>query len=490
MLLPSRCAALALGALASASADVRVTVDPATSWGVWDGWGVSLCWWAKVFGETPELVDVMYAPPSAGWVNYSTPEGLQSVPSLGLTVARYNVGGTRNETVNGTRVVLSPNLPWWKQMEGYWIDGASTDPTSPSWDWTADGAQRAALSRAVTLGVTRVELFSNSPMWWALVNRNPSGSDDGATDNLLPQHWRSHAQYMATVAAHMRGAGLPVTSVDPLNEPIATWWKASGTQEGCHFEHDTQASVVQFLREELDRVGLPRSIVRVSASDESLTDMALATWTAFNESARGAVDEVNVHGYEGVQGNRSGLYEAAVVDGGKALRLSEHGEGDATGSTLASVLLLDFQDLHMTSWVYWQTYDIVGWALIPADVPNAVVHAPSPKFYALAQYTRHVRPGMAILGTGEGSSSVAAYDASAARLVVVSTNLGAGPSTVNVDLSAFTSVSGPVTRWATELAEGGDKYAEHRDVTLQGKGFSSPVPANSVVTFSVEGVVV
>ena len=32
-----------------------VAIDPAASWGTWDGWGTSLAWWANVFGARDDL---------------------------------------------------------------------------------------------------------------------------------------------------------------------------------------------------------------------------------------------------------------------------------------------------------------------------------------------------------------------------------------------------------------------------------------------------
>ena len=50
--------------------------------------------------------------------------------------------------------------------------------------------------------------------------------------------------------------GLAFDAVEAFNEPIATWWKADGTQEGCHFDASTQATLLPLLRAALDRVGL------------------------------------------------------------------------------------------------------------------------------------------------------------------------------------------------------------------------------------------
>lgn len=248
------------------------------------------------------------------------------------------------------------------------------------------------------------------------------------------------------------------------------------------------------LRQELDARGVTRQQIAIASSDESQTDMAYSTWMALNSTARAPIDTVNVHGYQGTSGNRSGLYEETVVIGGKALRMSEHGDGDATGQTLAQNMLLDFNELHMTSWVYWQTYDISsGWALIQAPSidtnPNGLLGSPDPKFYVLAQYSRHVTPSSTILDAGDATgSTVVSWNAITSTLTIVTTNMGNKPAQFSYDLSLFATASGPITRWVTTMDTNGPKYQPFHDVTIYQKAFTSTVPANSVVTFEVSDV--
>ena len=84
---------------------------------------------------------------------------------------------------------------------------------------------------------------------------------------------------------------------------------------------------------------------------------------------------------------------------------------------------------------------------------------------------------------------VAAYDATAHRLVVVVTN--SGPSQwITVDLSSFShvgGVNGQVRRWATQTG-GGELYVRHDDTMLSGKAFWSSFNTNTVQTFEVDDV--
>src|SRR3569833_1514998 len=84
-------ATCALAAL-PARADYSTTVNPATNWGTWQGWGSSLAWWANVFGTNANMADVLYTRNNP--ISFSSNQGTYSLPGLGLNVVRNKVGGT------------------------------------------------------------------------------------------------------------------------------------------------------------------------------------------------------------------------------------------------------------------------------------------------------------------------------------------------------------------------------------------------------------
>src|SRR6266540_1622601 len=121
-----------------ARADAAVVVDPVADFGRWEGWGTSLAWWANVFGDRDDLADLWF---TTRTVTYQgTP-----LPGLGLNIARYNLGACGFTTVQGQRMVVSPNIPRFKQIEGYWQDWSNEDSNSAAWNWSVDARQRAAL---------------------------------------------------------------------------------------------------------------------------------------------------------------------------------------------------------------------------------------------------------------------------------------------------------------------------------------------------------
>lgn len=474
------------GALAAgtAHADATVSVNPATTYGTWEGWGTSLAWWAHVFGARDDFADLFF---TTGPVTYNG----TSLPGLGLNIARYNLGACSWNSVGGTTMTASADIPAYKQIEGYWQDWNNEDPASSAWNWTADATQRAALVKATARGATS-ELFANSPMWWMCLNHNPSGAAGGG-NNLQSWNYRQHASHLAAVALYARDNwGVDFATVEAFNEPSSGWWTATGTQEGCHVDASVQSAVLPHLRSELDRRGLTGT--RIAASDETSYDLARTTWSSFGSTTKALVDRVNVHGYQGSGGRRDLLYTDAVTSAGKALWNSEYGDGDATGLTLAGNLLLDFRWLHPTAWVYWQVMDpTAGWAMVAYDANTLQPTTVQTKHYVMAQFSRHIRPGMTILDTGVDYAA-AALDPAAGRLVIVAVNKASSAQTLTFDLSRFGRVSGGtgglVPRWNTLTGGGGDLYTAHTDTRLSGKSLSVPFAAGAVQTLQIDGVAV
>ncbi|MFI9546429.1 glycoside hydrolase [Streptomyces sp. NPDC052016] len=470
-------------ATGTAHADATIAVNPSTSYGTWEGWGTSLAWWANVFGSRNDFADLFFT------TNSVTYNGT-ALPGLGLTIARYNLGACSWNTVDGQAMVESPNIPGFKQIEGFWQDWNNEDPTSSAWDWTADANQRAMLQKAVQRGAT-TELFANSPMWWMCLNHNPSGAANGG-NNLQSWNYRQHASHLAATALYARNNwGVNFATVDPFNEPASSWWTATGTQEGCHMDPAVQAAVLPYMRSELDKRGLTG--IRVAASDETNYDTARSTWASFGSSTKALVSQVNVHGYQGSGGRRDLLYTDVVTTSGKKLWNSETGDSDGTGYTMAFNLLYDFRWLHPTAWCYWQVMDpSTGWAMIAYDANTLQPTTVQTKHYVMAQFSRHIRPGMRILDTGV-SYAAAAYDATARRLVIVALNTSTSAQTLTFDLSRFSTVSGGsgglVPRWNT-VTTGGDQYRAYANTFLSGKSVAVPFAAKAVQTLQIDGVTI
>lgn len=460
-----------------AMASYTATINPDTTWGTWQGWGCSLAWWARVLGRDDTLSDILFTTNSVPW-NGGT------LPGLGLNIVRYNVGACSSNSCDGMSMD-APNLPWYRQIDAYWTNSANADPASDSWRWSADANQRAALLKAKARGANMFELFDNSPVWWMCANQDPAGSDNGTDNNLPACNDGQDAVYLATVVEYAKtNWGVTFNSVEAFNEPASDWWKSANNQEGCHFDAGAQEAVIGRLRHELDKRGLDSTII--SASDENTYDLAIQTWNAFDAATRLNTGRINVHGYEYDGGRRSELYHLAQA-AGKGLWNSEYGDGDASGLSLVRHLNLDFHRLHNVAWCYWQPFDSRGWGLIRCRLPHYPT-AVNYKYYLLAQYTRHIRPGTTIIDGGKGDV-MAAYDPPGKTLVIVCANYDRAQS-VTFDLHDFNQVTGPVTRWETQVNGAENLYREYANgASLDGKRFTSWFPTNTVQTFEIQNVV-
>jgi galactan endo-1,6-beta-galactosidase len=131
-----------------------------------------------------------------------------------------------------------------------------------------------------------------------------------------------------------------------------------------------------------------------------------------------------------------------------------------------------------------------GWAMIAYDANTLQPTTVQTKHYVMAQFSRHIRPGMRIIDTGV-SYAAAAYDATAKRLVIVALNTSTSAQTLTFDLSRFTTVTGGsgglVPRWNT-VTTGGDKYTAYSDTRLSGKTVAVPFAAKAVQTLQIDGV--
>lgn len=127
--------------------------------------------------------------------------------------------------------------------------------------------------------------------------------------------------------------------------------------------------------------------------------------------------------------------------------------------------------------------------MIDADVQGGTIGAVSQKYYVLAQFTRHIRQGMTIL-SGGSNYTVAAYDSTAKKLIIVAVNWGSAQY-LNFDLSKFSQIPATgalVTRWTTQIGSG-SQYVNSNDTYMSGTKFWSYFGQNTVMTFEVDGVV-
>jgi O-glycosyl hydrolase len=436
-----------------------VKVNPATRHQVFEGWGTSLCWWANHVGGWDEtgrnaVVDAVVDP----------------VNGLGYNVFRYNIGGGENPSHN--------HMGQYKQMPGF-------EPSSGTWDWTADANQRAVLQRIVEKGTGVIlEAFSNSPPYWMTKSSCASGNTDGS-NNLNDDSYNAFADYLTEVVKHYHDTwGITFRTLEALNEPNASWWKANGGQEGCHFSPSNQQTIIQALGTSLTAKGLTGTTV--SASDENSIDDAYNNMRGFSSTTLAAMSQMNTHSYSG---SHQKDLRALATSKGKRLWQSESGPlnqtlNDDTDAAvfMAGRIISDLRDMQAEAWVDWQVGDpSPTWASVTLN-DSKQTFSPLKRFYMHAGFARYIRPGATFVDIDD-SDMVAAVSPDGQTLAIVvrngSTTASAG---YTFDLTALPSVGASVEAHRTSKSE---DLVSLTALPVTGWSFVATVPAYSITTFVV-----
>ena len=108
---------------------------------------------------------------------------------------------------------------------------------------------------------------------------------------------------------------------------------------------------------------------------------------------------------------------------------------------------------------------------------------PAKRYYALANYSRFIRPGATrISASGSGSLAVSAFRNPDGSVIVVALNSGTSSVSAAVTTPGTGLTSGAVTPY---LTDNGHSIAAQPSIALNGGAFSATVPARSLVTFRI-----
>lgn len=239
--------------------------------------------------------------------------------TLGLNVARYNIGGGDDPTHASMRADA--------QMEGFQAGPAA------AFDWTRDAAQRRMLHEARNRGANIFEAFSNSPPYWMTVSGSSSGGTVAHQDNLRPDMRESFVTYLTTVVAHFRDVeGVRFESLEAFNEPDLSWM-AGGRQEGYSASYSSQNTLIPMLAHRLKRDGLDTF---VSGVDMNNVGDAVEGAGQLSSRALSTLGRLNTHDYRPVNNPaQQKRYKSLAQKLRKSIWMSEIGccfpnQGDGT----------------------------------------------------------------------------------------------------------------------------------------------------------------
>lgn len=454
----------------SANSEKAVNINPAKTLQTMEGWGSSLCWWAGQVGNWEEsrvdsLVDVI-----------TSPDGLN------MNIFRYNIGGGDDPAHIDGHMVKGKG----KRAE---MEGFKASPDAP-YNWNADKAQRLIMLKIKEKRPDAVfEAFSNSPPYWMTFSGCSAGNEDPKKDNLKPEYYEAFCNYLIDVCKHYKDEyGIEFKTLEPFNESTSAYWNYLGSQEGCHFDPETQMKIIRILYPKLKDSGLKTVI---SASDETNIKSTIQVLKAYMEAGDilDKVGQINTHTYSGTNDER--IEAHLLVPGtGKEFWQSETGPGGwrERVSGLKNNLLLTqkmFNDLNLMqpqAWLDWQLMEENNdvWGLIKCDFKTEEYEFVK-NFYVRMQITRFIKQGYSIIET-ENESVLAAVNQDKTELVVVLNNPSENEKACTLNFNSLSNKAKQAEIYRTDRDENCQKLLP---VQIENGQIDYSAPALSLTTFVI-----
>lgn len=435
-----------------------------------DGWGVSLCWWARMCGTWDESkVNTL--------VNW-----LVSPTGLNYSIFRYNIGGGDDPAnAHCTPHHMGEGKGLRAEMEGF------KDSSADDYHWDRDAGQRNILLKIRDRRPDAVfEAFSNSAPFYMTYSGCVAGNKDGGKDNLRPEYYEEFAHYLVDVCRHYKDAyGLEFKTLEPFNEAMTDFWYAGGSQEGCHFDVASQMKFLRTLAPILQQSGLNTLI---SASDETRVAQAVDDLRQYEQQGvLPLVSQWNTHTYSVSNADRARLAYLCHVNH-LPLWMSEVGAGGSGlggNLSLAQKLIDDMRYLQPRTWIDWQVMEEWNdqWCTVTGNFADQTMQR-NKNYYVRQQFSRFIPAGYSIV-TSLADNSLAAMNSTADTLVVVLLNQG-GKAVQTIDLRHFTDLPlrSRIRSYRTSATE---DCKRNTDFTLDAanKQLTATLPAQSVTTFVI-----
>lgn len=440
-------------------------VNPAAKRQQFEGWGVSLCWWANMCGKwsdgkIDELVD---------WL--VSPEGLD------YRIFRYNIGGGDDpNNANCTQHHMGNGKGLRAEMEGF------KDASDSDYDWSRDAAQRKIMLKIKERRPDAIfEAFSNSCPYYMTYSGCCAGNSNASKDNLKPEYYEEFAHYLVDVCKHYKDEyGIEFRTLEPFNEPLTSYWGANGGQEGCHFDVASQVAFLKVLQPILAASGLSTVI---SASDETSTNQSVTAFEGYQDAGvLPLVGQWNTHTYSATQETRSQISALCKAEGIR-LWMSEVGAGGsgiAGNLNMAQKLIDDVRYIMPAAWVDWQYVEEGNdqWCLVQGDFTQQTYH--KVKNYSVRQhFSRFIHAGYTFL-TSLNGQTLAARNAAGDSLVIVAINPTGSTAVHRADLRFYQKADAVLSSWLTTED---DDLASYNGYELKDRILSYQLPAYSVATF-------
>ena len=366
---------------------IEVNIDTHKKYQTIEGWGSSLCWWASEVGDWEEQkVD-------------SIVKIITSPEMLNMNIFRFNIGGGDDPAHAGGHMAKGKGTR--AEMEGY-KDGPNQD-----YNWKADAGQRKILLKIKESRPDAVfEAFSNSAPYWMTKSKCSAGFFEAHKDNLDPSQYDAFTDYLLDVVLHYKDKyDVDFKTLEPFNESTSSYWYYKGSQEGCHFDAESQIEVLKILYPKLQETGLSTIIAAPDETNLAATLKVLDTYKAHGE-VFDWVGQINTHTYSG--NNEERLAVKKWIDTlQKPFWQSETGpSGGRYKSALENNLNLvqkmfnDLKIMKPDAWLDWQLMEEKNatWCQMKANFDTEEFEIVK-NLYVRMQVTRFIKQGYQIIDT-------------------------------------------------------------------------------------------
>ncbi len=341
----------------AASYGNEYNLDVANAFQEFDGWGLSLSWWATEIGDWTRQGS------SGMQKREEVMEAIYGKSGLNLNIARYNVGGGDDPT--HTHMTDDRNTPGWRGAttqtveakegeeievpEGSFLSDDKTkfytpddryffeasDGSTLSWEQTPDHRQLWVLDWIQNHHEEDLitEYYSNSPPYWMTRTGCSSGGENKGS-NLVndEKHNQAFVDYFLDVYEYLVSQGFKLDNIQPFNESGSTYWGLNGDQEGSYFSAQHKIDVLATLIDEMNERGLE---VPYNWGDETNTDVA---YSQYNQ-ARSLTA-------------KNGMKGADIVDGADRVTYHIYSRNDNTMMRLYHNAKAHGQELYMSEICY------------------------------------------------------------------------------------------------------------------------------------------
>jgi O-glycosyl hydrolase len=452
-----------------------VTVDCTKPLQTIEGWGSSLCWWASEVGKWKDeqkidaLVDALTAP-----------------DKLNMNIFRFNIGGGDDPSHIGGHMVKGKG----KRAE---MEGFKPSATAP-YNWKADAGQRKVLLKILAKRPDIIlEAFANSPPYWMTHSGCSAGNKTATQDNLKPEYYEAFCDYLLEVCKQYKKThNVEFRTLDPFNESLSGYWNALGSQEGCHFEPSTQATIIRLLHAKLLKSGLR---TQIAASDETSLNHFLKILDAYEKEGDifPKIRQLNTHTYHGTAEERERVRQKTVLLK-KPFWQSETGPSGKAGGLLSNLLLTQklFDDMRLmqpVAWLDWQMMDEWNdtWCLFQGKFSSENFRLVK-NYYVRMQITRFFRQQYR-LATTDHEQCLAAVSPNGKRLVLAILNCEKSQESWVIKipvLSALATSKRTALAWRTSETEDCESFPFSLGSTSQELSYSAPPNSLTTIVINIQ----